>query len=196
MPPIIPNRFLVRVCHPCPFVKDVPRGAEDRLLDLPASARLDNFAELDGAHVKWCADKRPDRLALVKKRYPSISVTEDPQRIFNDPEVNAVVIATPVSAHYLLAKQALEHGKHVLVEKPMTRSVAEGQELLELADKKRLVLMVDHTFIYTGAVRKMKEVLDGEDLGELYYLDSVRDLDDEFLAAIREDDDQATTETA
>ena len=133
-----------------------------------------NFYELGGVEVKWCADKRPDRRALVQKRYPSISVTEDAQQIFDDPEVNAVVIATPVSAHHPLARQALEHGKHVLVEKPMTRTVAEGQQLVELADKKGLVLMVDHTFIYTGAVRKMKEILDVGELGDLYYLDSVR----------------------
>src|SRR6266542_4822371 len=113
-----------------------------------------NFAEQAGTEVKWCADKRPDRRALVKRRYPSVSVTEDAQQIFDDAEVNAVVIATPVSAHYALAKQALERGKHVLVEKPMTRSVAEGEELLALATAKGLILMVDHTFIYTGAVRK------------------------------------------
>ncbi|MCA1583167.1 MAG: Gfo/Idh/MocA family oxidoreductase [Acidobacteria bacterium] len=133
-----------------------------------------NFAETAGVEVKWCADNRADRLAIVKKRYPSIQVTEDAGQIFDDPDVNAVVIATPVSTHFKLVKQALERGKHVLVEKPMTRSVAEGQELLELAEKKGLVLMVDHTFIYTGAVRKIKEILDGGELGELHYLDSVR----------------------
>ncbi len=133
-----------------------------------------NFIETEGVDVKWCADARADRRALVQKRYPTVRVANDAQEIFDDPEVNAVVIATPVSAHYPLAKQALERGKHVLVEKPMTRTVAEGQDLLELADKKELVLMVDHTFIYTGAVRKMKEVLDVGELGDLYYLDSVR----------------------
>src|SRR5882724_10688858 len=71
-----------------------------------------NFAELEGAEVKWCADRRADRRALVKKRYPSISITDNPQQIFDDPEVHAVVIATPVSAHYTLTKQALERGKH------------------------------------------------------------------------------------
>src|SRR5436309_172293 len=91
-----------------------------------------NFAEVDGTEVKWCADKRADRRAAAKKRYPSLGVTDDAQPIFDDPDVNAVVIATPVAAHYPLAKQALERGKHVLVEKPMTRTVEEGQELLEL----------------------------------------------------------------
>ena len=133
-----------------------------------------NFTELDGAEVKWCADQRADRRALVKRRFPLIQVADSAQPIFDDPEVNAVVIAAPVSTHYALAKQALERGKHVLVEKPMTRSAAEAEELLELAHKKGLVLMVDHTFIYTGAVRKMKEIVDVGELGDLYYLDSVR----------------------
>jgi len=133
-----------------------------------------NFAELEGVDVKWCADKRPDRCALAKKRYPSIASTAQAEEVLDDPEVNAVVIATPVSTHHPLARQALERGKHVLVEKPMTRTVAESRELLELADKKGLVLMVDHTFIYTGAVRRMKEILDVGELGDLYYLDSVR----------------------
>ncbi len=133
-----------------------------------------NFAELDGNEIKWCADKRPERRALVNKRYPSIHVTEEANEIFNDLEVRAVVIATPVSTHYALAKRALERGKHVLVEKPMMRTVAEAEELLALAKKSGLVLMVDHTFVYTGAVRKIKEILDVGELGELHYLDSVR----------------------
>ena len=94
--------------------------------------------------------------------------------ILDDPEIDAVVIATPVSTHYELAKRALEQGKHVLVEKPMTRTAAEGEELIALAEQNGLVLMVDHTFIYTGAVRKMKELIDRRELGKLYYFDSVR----------------------
>lgn len=135
---------------------------------------LRNFTELEGAEVKWCAEMRADRRALVKKRYPSMSITDNVEQILDDPQVNAVAIATPVSAHYALARQALECGKHVLVEKPMTQSAAEAQALIELADKKGLVLMVDHTFIYTGAVRKIREILDIGELGHLYYLDSVR----------------------
>ena len=133
-----------------------------------------NFSELDGVTVKWCADKRADRRALLEKRHPYIRSTDDPHQIFNDPGVSAVAIATPVATHHCLAKQALERGKHVLVEKPMTRSAVEATELIELAEKKGLVLMVDHTFIYTGAVRKMKEIIDAGELGELHYLDSVR----------------------
>ncbi len=112
-----------------------------------------NFAEVEDVEIKWCADKVAERRALVKKRYP---------------------FATPASSHYLLVKRALERGKHVLVEKPMTQTVEEGEEMVQLADKKDLVLMVDHTFIYTGAVQKMKEILEVGEMGELHYLDSVR----------------------
>jgi predicted dehydrogenase len=133
-----------------------------------------NFAEVEDVEIKWCADKVAERRALVKKRYPFVNATEDADEIFGDPEVAAVVIATPVSSHYLLVKRALERGKHVLVEKPMTQTVEEGEELVQLAEKAGLVLMVDHTFIYTGAVRKMKEIVEVGEMGELHYLDSVR----------------------
>jgi predicted dehydrogenase len=133
-----------------------------------------NFAGLDQVEVRWCADVRADRRALVKNRFPSIRVTADPKDLFDDHDLDAIAVATPVSTHYELVKRALLSGKHVLVEKPMTRLVAEGQELLELADRRGLVLMVDHTFVYTGAVRKMKDIMDGGELGELYYFDSVR----------------------
>ena len=133
-----------------------------------------NFAEAGGVEVRWCADQRRDRLALASRRHPSIRTTEDARQIFDDPEVDAVVIATPVATHHPLAMQALERGKHVLVEKPISRNAAEGREMMERAEKKGLVLMVDHTFIYTGAVRKMKEILDSGEIGELQYLDSVR----------------------
>jgi predicted dehydrogenase len=135
---------------------------------------LRNLAETDGVEVKWCADKRPERLALAKRRYPALHVTAEANEIFEDPEVDAVAIATPVSTHYELAKRALERDKHVLIEKPMTRSVAEAEELREIAERRNLVLMVDHTFIYTGAVRRIKEIVEVGELGELYYFDSVR----------------------
>jgi predicted dehydrogenase len=133
-----------------------------------------NFAEIDGVELKWCADKIPSRRALVKRRYPAINAAEHADEILDDPEVDAVVIATPVTSHYLLVKRALERDKHVLVEKPMAQTVQECEELLELAEKKGLILMVDHTFLFTGAVRKMKEILEDRELGELHYFDSVR----------------------
>lgn len=133
-----------------------------------------NLAELDDVDLRWCADQRPDRRALARKRYPLVNVTDNAAEIFADPSVDAVVIAAPVSTHYLLAKQAIEAGKHVLVEKPMTQTAAEAEELIALARRHGVVLMVDHTFIYTGAVRKMKEIIDVGELGDLHYLDSVR----------------------
>jgi predicted dehydrogenase len=133
-----------------------------------------NLAEIDGVELRWCADQRADRRALAKRRYPLVNVTENAEEIFTDGTVDAVVIATPVFSHHPLALRALQAGKHVLVEKPLARSVAEGEELSALAEKNGLVLMVDHTFIYTGAVRKMKEIIDVGELGDLHYLDSVR----------------------
>src|SRR5712691_4734872 len=128
-----------------------------------------NFAELEGAELRWCADTKADRRALAKRRFPSVNVTADANDVFDDDAVDAVVIATPPGTHHALARQALERGKHVLVEKPMTRTVAEAEDLAELADKSGLVLMVDHTFIYTGAVRKMEEIVGNGELGELHY---------------------------
>ncbi len=135
---------------------------------------LRNLVQTDGVEVRWCADSRKDRLNLAKRRYPDVQVTADSADIFDDPEVDAVAIATPVSTHYELARRALERDKHVLIEKPMTRTLAEAEELREMAESRNLVLMVDHTFIYTGAVQRMKEILDTGELGELYYFDSVR----------------------
>ena len=132
-----------------------------------------NFAEVDGAEVRGVADARDARLALVRRRYPAISVTTDAARLINDREIDAVVVATPVSSHYALVRAALQAGKHVLVEKPLAGSAAESQELVALAKAKRLTLMVDHTFIYTSAVQKLKE-LTTHGIGEAYYFDSVR----------------------
>jgi predicted dehydrogenase len=135
---------------------------------------LRNLSEIDGLEVAWCADRSPQRLKLVERRYPGVRLTPDAAEVFNDPTVEAVVIATPVGTHYPLAKEALEKGKHVFVEKPMTRTSAEAKELIALAASQNRVLMVDHTFIYTGAVRKIKEMIVAGDLGDLYYFDSVR----------------------
>ena len=132
-----------------------------------------NFQEIEGAQVLVCCDLDEQRLAKVKQKYPSIRVTTDYEEILNDPKVDAVAIVTPVVTHYKFARAALEHGKHVLVEKPMAASVAEAK-LIELAAKHHLILMVNHTFIYTGAVRKMKEIIEKGDLGDLYYFDLVR----------------------
>jgi predicted dehydrogenase len=115
-----------------------------------------------------------ERLGQVKSRFPSIEVTTDYNDVLSNPLIDAVAISTPVATHYDFARKALENGKHVLVEKPLTGAVAEAEKLVDIADTRGLTLMVDHTFIYTGAVRKMKEIIDSGDIGKLNYFDSVR----------------------
>ncbi len=132
-----------------------------------------NFSEIQNSSVVIVCDTRPERLALIRNRYPRMATTTDPRDIYNRSDVDAVVIATPVSTHYELAMQALNAGKHVLVEKPLTSSYEEALRLVDAADRLKKVFMVDHTFVYTGAVRKIRELIDNS-LGELYYYDSVR----------------------
>jgi predicted dehydrogenase len=133
-----------------------------------------NFAEVPGAQMAVVSDLSPDRLAQVSSRYPAVRTTTDVQDLLSDPTVDAVVIATPVRTHFSLAMRALEAGKHVLVEKPMAETSEQGRILIETADRLGLTLMVDHTFVYTGAVRKIRELVDNGRLGRLYYYDSVR----------------------
>ena len=133
-----------------------------------------NFAESEEAEVRWICDSDPKRLATVSRRYPAARATTDCAELFSDSRLDAVVIATPVATHYSYAKQALEAGKHVLVEKPFTASTREAEELLALAEAGGLTLMVDHTFVYTGAVRRIKEIVSRGELGDLLYFDSVR----------------------
>ncbi|MBH8561058.1 Gfo/Idh/MocA family oxidoreductase [Nostoc sp. CENA67] len=133
-----------------------------------------NFAEIPTAQVTKVSDFKPELLAKAQARYPTIQVTTDSRDIFKDPKIDAVVIATPVSTHFDLALAALQAGKHVLVEKPMTTSSEQAKRLIEEAEKRNLVLMVDHTFVYTGAVRKMHELITSKRLGDIYYYDSVR----------------------
>ena len=133
-----------------------------------------NFAECQDAAVRVVCDQRPERLELVTRRYPGVKVTSTPSDVCADPSVDAVVIATPVDRHFDLALEALRAGKHVLVEKPMAASSDLAARLIDEAAARRLVLMVDHTFVYTGAVRKMRELTQGGELGDIYYYDSVR----------------------
>jgi predicted dehydrogenase len=133
-----------------------------------------NFSEIPQATVRMVSDFKPELLAKVQARYPTIQVTTDCQDIFSDPKIDAVVIATPVSTHFDLALAALKAGKHVLVEKPMTVSTEEALRLMDEAERRNRVLMVDHTFVYTGAVRKMQELVASGELGSIYYYDSVR----------------------
>ena len=133
-----------------------------------------NFFAANDCTLKAVADGRPERLAVLAKVFPSVNGVKDADDIINDTNIDAVVIATSVFSHFPLAKKALMAGKHVLIEKPMTASVAEADELIELAAKRGLTLMVDHTFLYTGAVQKMKEIMDSKVIGAPQYFDSSR----------------------
>jgi predicted dehydrogenase len=133
-----------------------------------------NFAVAEGAQLKMVSDLLPERLSHAHARFPSITTTTDHRELIANPAVDAVVIATPVSTHFELAMQALRAGKHVLVEKPLTATSEEGERLIEEADRRQRLLMVDHTFVYTSAVRKIKALVDEGRLGHLYYYDSVR----------------------
>lgn len=135
---------------------------------------LRNFAAVNDCCIKSVADQRPDRLQLLERVYPAIRRVVEADEIIYDAEIDAVIIATPVSTHFQLAKKALLQGKHVLVEKPMASSIHEGETLIRLAEKKKVLLMVDHTFLYTGAVEKMRQMIENDELGNIKYLDSTR----------------------
>ena len=132
-----------------------------------------NFME-QSASALAVSDFSDARLALARKRYPGIATTHDFEDLLQHPDLDAIVIATPVSTHFDLAMRALRAGKHVLVEKPLASSSDEVCRLMDEAARRKLVLMVDHTFVYTGAVRKIHELVTGGKLGEIYYYDSVR----------------------
>ena len=133
-----------------------------------------NFSAGSESQVVMVCDMNQQSLKKVKRVYPQIRVTTDVNELIKDPEVDAVAVATPVFTHHDLARQALEEGKSIFVEKPFTHTVAEAEDLIELAGKKNLKIMVDHTFLYTGAVRKIKQLIDDGILGDLFYFDSVR----------------------
>ncbi|MGH7380636.1 MAG: Gfo/Idh/MocA family protein [Candidatus Methylomirabilales bacterium] len=133
-----------------------------------------NFFAVPESKVVICCDINTDRCQKIARLYPGIEYTQKADDVFAHPEVQAVAIATPVHTHYGLVKQGLSAGKHVLITKPLTSDVAQGQELVDLADEKGLVLLVDHTFVYHPAVEKLKDVIVRGELGDLYYFDSVR----------------------
>lgn len=133
-----------------------------------------NLFEVPETQVIAVSDMNKDRLKLVKSRYPSIQVTTDFSELLSNPTIDAIAIATPVFTHYDLALQALQRGKHVMVEKPMTSTSEQAMQLIDEATRRKLVLMVDHTFVYTGAVRKIKEIADSGKLGDILYYDSTR----------------------
>jgi predicted dehydrogenase len=133
-----------------------------------------NFNDIDGSTVVAVCDLDVDRLREIQRKYPATQITMDFHDLLDDPTIDAVCIATPVSTHYLLGKEALLHNKHVLMEKPLAASTAEAQSLVDLAAKQQRILMVGHTFQYHPAVIKIKEMLDRGEVGDLYYVDSCR----------------------
>ena len=132
-----------------------------------------NISETPGAHLVSVCDLNSERLAAVQSRYPAVKTTDDFEEVLRDPRVDAIAIATPVSTHFKLAMKAMMAGKHVFVEKPMAATTEEASRMVEEAARRRLVLAVDHTFVHTGAVRKMCELVESG-LGDMYYYDSVR----------------------
>lgn len=133
-----------------------------------------NLCDLNECSVVAVADKTPSRLETIQKKHPTIRACADHNDILRDPQIDAVMIATPIATHYELARQALRSGKHVFIEKPMVTNADDGMKLIEDASARGLVIMVGHTFVYSGAVQKIKELVATNTLGQLYYYDSVR----------------------
>ncbi len=133
-----------------------------------------NIMAIDGANVAAIAEISAAARSRAQKAYPNILTTADTREVITSTTIDAIAVVSPVWTHYELAKAALENGKHVFVEKPFTSSTAQAEELIELAARKNLKIMVDHTFLFTGAVRKIRQLLDDGSLGNLYYYDSTR----------------------
>lgn len=133
-----------------------------------------NFVEVKDTRVLMCCDVRPERLEFINKRYPSIKTTINYDELVENPEIDAISVATHAASHYELTKKALLHNKHVLVEKPLAMTGEQARELYEIAKERNLVLMVGHIMLYSGAVEKIKDLIQSGELGRIYYLDSVR----------------------
>jgi predicted dehydrogenase len=133
-----------------------------------------NFIKHHSIDKVYCYDVNKTRLSTVVRDFPGIISSSSYDEILQNPAIDAVAIATPVATHFELARKALECGKHVFIEKPLTSTSAEARELIDLAQKKGLKLMVDHIFVYNGAVKKIKEIIDSGEIGELMYFDAVR----------------------
>ena len=133
-----------------------------------------NLLTLEGAQVVAVCDKSSAARRRVHRSYPNIYVSADASELMSSPDIDAVAVVTPVWTHFELAKEALENGKHIFVEKPFTSNVAQAEKLIELAQQKNLKIMVEHTFLFTGAVKKIKQLLQEGSLGKLYYYDSTR----------------------
>ncbi|ACH38085.1 NAD(P)-dependent oxidoreductase [Citrifermentans bemidjiense Bem] len=133
-----------------------------------------NFHTTPGARVVAVSDADDRSLARAAQSYPGVRMVKDFRELLTAPDVDVVAIVTPVSSHFEIAHMALSNGKHIFIEKPFTASTSQAEQLIELADRKKLKIMVDHTFLFTGAVKKIKELIDDGTLGDLYYFDSIR----------------------
>src|SRR5580658_8989695 len=133
-----------------------------------------NLMSLDGSRVVAIAEISPAARERAQKAYPGVKVTADTAEVITSTQIDAIAVVSPVWTHFELAKAALENGKHVFVEKPFTSTSAQGEELVNLAAQKNLRIMVDHTFLFTGAVRRISKLIDEGALGSLYYYDSTR----------------------
>jgi predicted dehydrogenase len=133
-----------------------------------------NLTSLEDSQVLAIAEMSPSARKRAQKTYPGIHVTSDASEVISSTKIDAVAVVTPVWTHYELAKAALENGKHVFVEKPFTSNTAQAEELINLAQRKNLKIMVDHTFLFTGAVKKISQLLNEGTLGKLYYYDATR----------------------
>ena len=133
-----------------------------------------NLQSLEGARVAVVCDRDAKALKRARQAFPNLQTTSEASEVLTSPEIDAVAVITPVWTHFELAKKALENGKHVFVEKPFTCASAQAERLIELAAQKQLTVMVDHTFLFTGAVRKIRQLVDDGTLGDLYYYDSTR----------------------
>jgi predicted dehydrogenase len=133
-----------------------------------------NFHGQEQSQVVTVCDQSPNSLQRVRQSYPDMHVTTDCNELLRSTDVDAIAVVTPVGTHYELAKAALDNGKHIFVEKPFTCTCAQAEELIELADRKNLKIMVDHTFLFTGAVKRIRQFIEDGTLGDLYYYDSTR----------------------
>lgn len=133
-----------------------------------------NLCEVPDARIVSCCDKRVHRLEFIKQRFPFLTTCMDHADILADPSIDALVIATPIATHFDLAQEALLSGKHVLVEKPLAQNIQYAKTLIALARTAKKVLMVGHTYEYTGAVNKMKEIVQSGEIGEIYYFEAAR----------------------
>ena len=138
----------------------------------PNYARI--FNELETTELYYCCDLEEKNLEKIKNLYPAVKTTKDYKEVVKDSDTNAVAITTPLNTHYEIAKCCLENKKHVLIEKPFTSSIEEGKELMKIAEKNNLVLMVGHVFEYNPGIRELKRIIMEGKLGNLYYISAER----------------------